>query len=275
MKNIFLAFTLSLTLSSCSSDPVKPNETAPVKKTEVKVEVPLVKVEKKPEPEIKANRYAELDAAIAASNDDKIRVSASELLLSNARDTRALNALAMYYYKNKQLGAANLLINKSLAVNPKSAATYNNLGLLELASDNKYEAVNAFRKALELDPENYFSAFNVASIYAQEKDYNKVIFSLEKAIKNDKADVNSLSNYGMALAATGKTQEASDTYEKILKNNPDHKSTMLNFSILMIEKQDKFKEGLDLINRLKFVGVPNESREVIKELEIKAKAGLK
>jgi tetratricopeptide (TPR) repeat protein len=267
VRNIFLAFTLGLILSSCSSQPVK--------KTEVKQESPVVKLEKKPEHKTKANRYVELDTGIAASNYEKIKVSASELLLSNSRDTKALNALAMYYYKQKQLEAAYLLINKSLDVNPKLAATYNNLGLVELASDNKYGAVNAFRKALELDPENYFSAFNAASIYAKEKDYNKVIYSLEKAVQDEKADLNSLSNFGIALAATGKTQEAADTYEKILKTKSDHKSTMLNFSILMIEKQGKFKEGLDLINRLKFVGVPNESREVIKQLEIKAKAGLK
>jgi tetratricopeptide (TPR) repeat protein len=267
VRNIFLAFTLGLILSSCGSHSVK--------KTEVNLESPVVKLEKRPEHETIVSRYVELDAAIAASRYEKIKISASELLLSNSRDTKALNALAMYYYKHKQLEAANLLINKSLAVNPKLAATYNNLGLLELASDNKNGAVNAFRKAHELDPENYFSACNVASIYAQEKDYKKVIYSLEKAVINEKADLNCLSNFGIALAATGKIQEAAQAYEKILKTNNAHKSTMLNFAILMIEKQGKFKEGLDLINRLRFVGVPNESREVIKELEIKAKAGLK
>jgi tetratricopeptide (TPR) repeat protein len=275
VKIIFLITTLGLSLSSCGSNPAKPNENLPNKKTESKAEAPIAKIEKKQELETKVNQYAQLDKAIAASNNENIKLYATELLLLNSKDLKALNALAMYYYKQNQLEAALLLLNKSLALNPKSSTTYNNLGLIELASNNKYEAVNAFRKSLELDPDNYISAFNVASIYAQEKNYSKVISSLEKAVKSDKASIDSLSNYAVALAATGKTQDAADTYEKILKTNPDHKSTILNFSILMIEKQEKYKEGLDLINRLKFVGVPNESREVIKELEIKAKAGLK
>jgi hypothetical protein len=36
----------------------------------------------------------------------------------------------------------------------------------------------------------------------------------------------------------------------------------------------KNKEGLDLLNRLKFVGAPPEVRDTIKNLENKAKAGL-
>lgn len=271
MKNVILISVLGLFLAGCSSDPVKPELpiAKPVEKTEA-----TPKVEKTPEATV-AGKYADLDAAIAADSDEKIKLVASEQLLSNPRDTKALNALAMYYYKRKQYEAATLLLNKSLAVNPKSATAYNNLGLIELELNNISEAVNFFRKSMQLDPEKYQASFNLAAVYAKEKDYNKVIYSLEKAVKAEKADANSLNNYALALVATGKTQEAADVYEKILKTNPDHKNTMLNYSVLMIEKQDKFKEGLDLINRLKFVGADNEARPVIKELEIKAKAGLK
>jgi hypothetical protein len=50
---------------------------------------------------------------------------------------------------------------------------------------------------------------------------------------------------------------------------------MLNLAAVYIEKLNKFDEGLDLINRLKFVGPDQEARQTIKELENKAKAGLK
>lgn len=278
MKKLILISIAGLFLVSCSSDPVKLEAQAtpakPVEKTET-----APKIEKKSEtlvaPPNAANKYADLEAAIAAENDEKIKVAASEQLLTNPRDSKALNALGMYYYKRKQYEAATLLLNKSLAVNPKSATAYNNLGLIELMQGNTSEAVNFFRKSIQLDPEKYQAAFNLASVYAKEKDYNKVIYSLEKAVQAEKADTNSLNNYALALVATGKVQEGADLYEKILKANPDHKNTMLNYSVLMIEKQQKFKEGLDLINRLKFVGVDNEARLVIKELEIKAKAGLK
>lgn len=274
MKKLIFISTLGLFLSACSSDPVKPvNSAAQVKPTEKSES--SSKVEKKPEVAPVIAKYADLETAIEANNDDKVKYLASEQLLSNPRDSKALNALAMYYFKKKQYEAATLLLNKSLAVNPKSATAYNNLGLVELEQNNTSEAVNFFRKSLQLDPEKYQAAFNLAAVYAKQKDFNKVIYSLEKAVKAEKADANSLNNYALALVATGKTQEAADLYEKILKINPDHKNTMLNYSVLMIEKQDKFKEGLDLINRLKFVGAENEARPVIKELEIKAKAGLK
>ena len=64
-------------------------------------------------------------------------------------------------------------------------------------------------------------------------------------------------------------------YEKVLKANPSSRDIMLNYSIFLIDQKQKYKQGLDLLNRLKFVGVQPEARNIIKDLENRAKAGLK
>ena len=220
-------------------------------------------------------KQAELDQAVIAGDDEKIRNISVELLQINSKNYNALNSLAMFHYKKQQFEAAMLLLNRALESNSKSSEVYNNYGLIMLAKNEKKEAVNMFRKALQLDSKNYLAAANVASIYAKEKDYNKVIFVLESFSKNDKLDIKSLNNYAIALVATGKDKKAAEIYRKILKDNPDYNEVMLNYSILMIERQGKYKEGLDLISRLKFVELDNESRQLIKDLENRAKAGLK
>lgn len=287
MIKLLITIVFGLSFFSCNSNTVKENFPIEAKPSKDK---PVVTVSSKVDdnlipttppattavaPAATAVKPKELDLAIASGDDEKIKLTSLDLLQANSKNQRALNALAIYYYKRRNFEAAKLLLNKALAINPKSSTAYNNFGLIELARNDKNEAVNMFRKALQNDPENYIAAGNVAAIYAKEKDFNKVILSLEKSINNEKTSTNSLNNYAIALAATDKPKEAAAIYERILKENPDDKNVMLNYSILLIEKQAKFKEGLDLVNRLKFVGADNESRQVIKDLEIRAKAGLK
>lgn len=280
MIKFFTAICLVLFILSCSAKLAKDNP--PIKEKEKKILIAKVSESRVLEVPISPSgstttdiKQAELDQAIIAGDNEKIRNISIELLQINSKNHNALNSLAMYHYKKQQLEAATLLLNRALESNSKLTEVYNNYGLVMLAKNEKKEAINMFRKALQLNSKNYLAAANVASIYAKEKDYNKVIFILEAFSKNDKLDISSLNNYAIALVATGKDKEATEIYRKILKDNPDCNDVMLNYSILMIERQGKYKEGLDLISRLKFVELDNESRQLIKDLENRAKAGLK
>ncbi|MEK6628962.1 MAG: tetratricopeptide repeat protein [Bdellovibrionota bacterium] len=286
MIKLFGLIFLGLTMLSCSTSLVTENSelldietntasVAPVKQETSKSpspSVPSAPVVIAPTVDIS---YRDLEKAITSGNNESIKTISNDLLQMNSKDLKALNALAMYYYNKQQLAAAELLLNKALTSHPKSSAVYNNLGLIELAKNEKKEAINMFHKALELDSKNHSAAANIAAIYVKNKSYQYAVIALEKFADIKLIGVDSLNNYAIALQATGKLDDASDIYESILKKVPDHKSALLNFSILLIEKQAKYNDGLDIINRLKFVGIDNESRELIKNLENKAKAGLK
>jgi len=226
--------------------------------------------------------YAELDNAIANSDIEKIKIHSSEILLAHPQDLKALNSLAMYYYQKQQVEAALTLLNKSLTAPAQSSAEftvavsaiYNNLGLIELAKNNKQEALKMFRQALEIDRNNYIAATNAAAIYLKEKDYKKIIITLEGFI-NSTVRAEGFTYYAIALHATGKPAESAEIFEKILKIKPDSRLALLHYSILLIETQAKYKEGLAQIDRLKLMGAGSESRQIINNLEIKAKAGLK
>lgn len=261
------------TPAKADKKPDKPNETKLVemKPADAKSEEAAAPPTAAP----KDSRYDALNSAIASGNEDKIKSASVELLQSNSKDVKALNSLAMSYFKKGNSEAASFLLDKALSINPKSSTVYNNLGMISLARNEKREAIENFKKALELDSDNHTAGCNLGSIYVKEKDFSKAVFALEKAVESGKADLNSMNNYAVALSATGKPKDAEDIYQKILKESPSNKNVMLNLAIVLIDKLNKPSEGLDLINRLKFVGSDFESRQVIKDLETKAKAGLK
>ena len=224
---------------------------------------------------IPGSMYASLNDSIKNQNDDLIQKMSMEILTQNSKDLKALNALAVVYYKKGRLEAAQFLLTKGIAAHATSSELHSNLGLVYLARNERREATKAFRKALELNPTDAIAGANLGAIYSQEKDYIKAALSLEVPIKKGTKDPKVLNNYAIALSATGRAKEGAEFYEKVLKDNPSHREAMLNYAISLIENFQKNKEGLDLLNRLKFVGAPQDARETIKNLENKAKAGLK
>ncbi len=218
--------------------------------------------------------YAALNDAVKSQNDDGIQKASLDLLTQNPKDVRALNSLGLFHYKKSRFEAAQFLFNKALAINPSSSEVLGNLAVVELAKGDRRDAIRTMRKALEVNPEDANVGANLGSLYVQDKDYFKALLALEIPIKKGIKDVKIMNNYAISLAGSGKTKEAAEIYEKLLKENQSQREVMLNYAILLIENMQKPKEGLDLLNRLKFVGAPLEARDTIKNLENKAKAGL-
>lgn len=284
-KSIVLFLILALT--ACSSAPTQEEvtETAPRKASEKVMDAPALKKEEpkpvveeeppKPQPPAPPSQYAALNDAIKEQNDEKIHQGATQILAQSPNDARALNALAMYHYKRGRFELCRFLLNKAIAANPKIAELYSNLGIVQLAQGEKRDAVKSFRKALEINDDEAVAASNLGAIYAQEKDFGKAQVALETAYKRGVRDARVLNNYAIALTAHGKYEKAADLYRTIIKENSSNKEYLYNYATLLVENMGKYQDGLDVINRLKFVGGPADTRNKIINLENKAKAGLK
>lgn len=217
---------------------------------------------------------SELEEAIKSQNDAVIAKIASQVLMQNPNDVLALNSLAMTNYKNGRLEAARYLLNKAIERNPDKAELHSNYGLVMLAQNEKRESIQSFRKALQLDSRNAVAAANLGSIFIQEKDFPKALISLEIAVNKGIKDPKVLNNYAIALFANDKKNEAGRIWEKLAKDHPQFKEGLVNHIGYLVDHEKKFKEGLEFINRIKFVGVPPEIRGKVSGLESRAKSGL-
>ncbi|RYZ79998.1 MAG: tetratricopeptide repeat protein, partial [Proteobacteria bacterium] len=137
--------------------------------------------------------------AIKGQNDDQIARVAGQLLTQNPNDARALNAMAMTYFRKGKVDAAKFLLNKALVANPNAGEVHNNMGLIYLANNEPREAIKSFRKALDLNPNDGIAAANAGSIYVTQRDYNKAATVLEVAQSHGVRDVKTMNNYAVAL----------------------------------------------------------------------------
>lgn len=297
MKNVFKAFILLLVVSvwfGCAGKPASdgqiesdgsivvdqgepmdgsaaPTPTKQKLKTESEVVAQQVPANTGTQNEVEKK----LVDAIKAQSDSQIQIYAQELIKQDGKNLRALNSLAVLHYKNGRYVAAQYLFNKALKIYPKEADLYNNLGLVLLAIGERREALLTFKKGLQINSQSAIIGANLGSIYVKERDFVKAEIALEIPIKKGMKDTKVQNNYAITLAARGKKQEAADLFEKLSKENPNSREIMYNNAIAKIEYLNQPKEGLDVLNRLKFVGVPDDVKNEIKDLENRAKAGLK
>lgn len=289
-------FSLVVFLAACSSGPKKEeaampdgNPTPVAEISDVQAPLPdnvsadSSKTETKQEPVKLTPQTASalekaqqgLVEAIKSQNDEAVSRAAVQVLALNSRDLKAQNALGLYHYKKGHLVAAQYFFEKALVSYPSSGDLYNNLGLVHLAAKENRDAIKAFRKAIELDSKNGVAAANLGALYVEHKDYTKALVPLEIAIKRGIKDYKTLVNYGACLAGTNKAAQAKEQYEQAIKLNSTGREAIYNLAIVDIEQLKLYQDGLDLLNKVKFLGVPDSARMRINALENKAKAGLK
>ncbi|MFV3406991.1 tetratricopeptide repeat protein [Bdellovibrio bacteriovorus] len=281
MKRIITCFSL-LALAACSSSPTKdtPEETKTAVAEAPKVEVDEFKDLEKVEPVRPVtppapSQYAALNEAIKSQSDERIYQASTQILTQSPNDARALNALAMYHYKRGRFDLCRYLLGKAISSSPKTAELYSNLGIVQLAQNERRDAVKSFRKALDINNDEAVAAANLGAIYVQERDFAKAGVVLETAYRKGVRDPRVLNNYGIALTAQGKLDRAEEMYKAALKDSGNNKEVLFNYAILLVDHMQKYQDGLEVINRLKFVGGPADSRNRIIALENKAKAGIK
>ena len=215
-----------------------------------------------------------LSDAIKSNNNEEVARVCFSLLSVNSKDIYALNALAVIYYKRGEFTAAQMMLERALKENSKSSDLYNNMGLVKLGMNESREAIKYFRKALTYNPNDSIAAANIGALYLREKEYGKGLIAMEIAAAKLK-DNRVMMNYAIALVANRTFEKAEGIYQFLLRNTTSDLDIMFNYSILLIDHLGKNQEGLDLVNKVKFLGPSSEMKNKIVSLENKAKAGLK
>lgn len=225
--------------------------------------------------EASADLQAELAKAYRSQNDEAISRVAVQILSQNPNDEKALNSLGLYHYRKGRFLAAKYFFERALKTNPNSSAALCNLGLASLALGEQLDAIRFFKKSMELNPRDGIAAANLGSIYVQEKDFTKAQIALETAVKNGMRETRTLTNYGIALTANGQYESARSALDEALKANSNNKEALFAKAILLIDQMKQYSEGIEALDRLKFLGPAAEMRNRMNTLENTAKTGIK
>jgi len=104
-----------------------------------------------------------------------------------------------------------------------SALFFNELGVAYRNKSKIDESIQAYRKALSLDPENPVVMKNLADTFYLKKEYSQAVEMCQKALKANPRFHQARSTLGMAYYQLEKYPEALEEFETVLKLDPQNK----------------------------------------------------
>ena len=122
---------------------------------------------------------------------------------------------------------------KALELNPDNVEAHNNLGMVLSDCGQIDEAVSHYEKSLQLQPDNAAVHNNLGNVLARLRLFDKAIAHYRKALdlKPDYADAHS--NLGAVLAALKRDDEAIAQYQAAVEIDRDNAEAHSNFGVVL------------------------------------------
>ena len=95
-------------------------------------------------------------------------------------------------------------------------------GLDRFNIDEYDEAIEIFKKVLEMNPDHPDALYYIALAWANKGDYSQAIADFTKAMEKDPLDTDSLIGRGQAWKSKGKVKRALADFKKALNMDPDN-----------------------------------------------------
>jgi Tfp pilus assembly protein PilF len=120
--------------------------------------------------------------------------------------------------------AAIAKFTEAAAVIPNCADCYYNIGVSYMAKKDEKQAEEAWKKALELKPDNAESASALATLYNNQKRFDEAAAMSAKAAAGGAGggSADAVYNQGIILWNQGKIADAKAKFEEALKADPNH-----------------------------------------------------
>jgi len=120
----------------------------------------------------------------------------------------------------------------ALERDPDDVHAWNLLGQLLRATD-AVAAEQAWRRALELDPQSAEALFHLANRLRESGDAEQAIDLYRRALERSPGHAGLLNNLGLALEALGRAEEGEECYRRILAKEPEHAEALANLAALL------------------------------------------
>jgi len=150
--------------------------------------------------------------------------------------------------QRKSYAAALEKYKQAVSLNPEDPLAYYFMAVVYLEEKNAAEALVAVNKSIELDPK-YQKAYLVkGKIYTTMNDVAGAVNAFKKAIDLDPKYVDAWKNIGYVYYKTKQYENAIPAYKEVIKLDPKYSSAYANMGAIYIE-QKKFNEAVSSLSK--------------------------
>ncbi len=148
------------------------------------------------------------------------------------RNAKAFNNLGLVRVGRGDAAGAIECYLQSLAIAPKQAEVHNNLGNAYVAVDDLALAQGHFRKAIQIDPRDISARNNLALTLAQGGKFHEAERQFRQAIRISPSDSSTHYNLANLFAHQKDYQNAAHHFQAVLKLDPENETARRKLDIL-------------------------------------------
>ncbi len=171
----------------------------------------------------------QLDGSVEALN--RARQSAPQEVV-------VLHALSATYARQGKSREALATLLAALAIDPDSADTYNNMGVISLEMGKTAEAESYLREAIQRRPEIAAPRLNLGDLLAQRGSLGEAKYHFEAALRVDSSLAAAHSGYAAVLASMGNLASARAQYQEALRLDPQLTEARNNLGSVLLRSGD-------------------------------------
>lgn len=142
-------------------------------------------------------------------------------------DPRAHNHLGQVHVALNDKRAAAACFERALQIDPHHVDSLNNLANVTKVRD-LVQAIALYRRALELNPNAAFAAYNLAKALGEYSAFDEALTLYERAIALDHGHLQARHNLGVLLEQKGRFEAAIQQYLAVRQIDPKHASSLAN-----------------------------------------------
>ncbi len=173
-------------------------------------------------------------------HDGKLDAAAAEakkILKADEHNIRAMQLLAQVYYRQSKYELSKMVLENAKAIDSKDAATFNELGLVNLALKAKPAALENFKQAVALKSDFAEAKNNLGALLNESQDYDAAIRELEGAVNAAPDFAQARLNLGNAYRGRQELSKALSQYQQVARLQPDLPDTYYNLAILHLDSE--------------------------------------
>jgi len=167
--------------------------------------------------------YSHMNQPEKAAEQYRLAVQYSGKLGLGFAVARAENNLAFELNRMGQSGDAILAYRKAIELNPEFSGAYNNLGYLFLEQGQYEEAEKDLLRALQLEPTFHQAASNLGLVYARMGRFDLATAYLTEAVRLEPRGGETFARLGEVALAQGDREKAKQLFRHSLELQPDNK----------------------------------------------------
>lgn len=128
---------------------------------------------------------------------------------------------------------------QAIRIKPDDAKAHNNLGVAYAESGMYKEAIEAYKQAIRIKPDDAKAHDNLGNAYAESGMHKEAIEAYKQAIRIKPDDAVAHYNLGVAYGKAGKYEEEIEAYKQAIRIKPDYAVAHYNLGVSYLASGDR------------------------------------